>query len=183
MYMRIETKIRWRIVLKILLLFLLAGGIGYFLIASFKFCDFWERFFSILISVAIYAYLFAKVRLIPLLRDKAWLGTVDSRVCKKRTVIRGIVASRSNMQDVMVAFWKIKKDDGEEVTLPYETEVIADNYFRSGDRVWHFKGAKLIVKANPAEDDDNLLCPLCGKMVLTPKCSFCRIRFDIPSQS
>ena len=70
--------------------------------------------------------------------------------------------------------------------LPIEIirkKLIADNYFRSGDRVRHFKGAKLIVKANPAEDDDNLLCPLCGKMVLTPKCSFCRIRFDIPSQS
>ncbi len=183
MYMRIETKVKWRIVKKILILLLLALGIGYLLWTSFKFCDLWEKIFSVLLSVAVYVYLFLKIKLIPLLRDKAWLGTIHSRQCKKSTVIRGVVARPGNIVDVMVARWKVFRDDGMIEVLPYETEVIADDYFKMGDRVRHFKGAKIIVRANPDKNDENLLCPLCGKMVMKPECSFCRITFDMTPES
>lgn len=179
MYMRIETKVKWRIFKKILLLLLLAAGIGYLLWTSFSFCDLWEKIFSVLLSVVVYGYLFFKIKLIPLLRDKTWLGTIHSRQCKKSTVIRGVVARPGNIVDVIVARWKVFRDDGMIEVLPYETEVIADDYFKTGDRVRHFKGAKIIVRANPDEHDENLLCPLCGKMVMKPECSFCRITFDM----
>lgn len=183
MYMRIETKIRWRIIKKILLLLGIGGGFGLLLWTSFTYCDFWERFFSVLLSVGLYVYLVIKIKLFPLLRDKHWLGTIHSRKCKKATVIRGVVAHRGNIHDVIIAHWKVLRDDGEFVVLPYETEEIADDYFKTGDRVRHFKGAKLIVRANPAEDDENLFCPLCSKMVMIPQCSFCRIRFDMPHEN
>ena len=69
-------------------------------------------------------------------------------------------------------------DDGESVILTYETEDIADDYFHTGDRVHHYKGAKYIVLAEPEADNENLLCPLCGKLVMKPECSFCKIDFD-----
>ena len=98
-------------------------------------------------------------------------------------MIRGVVIHPGNMEDVMVAHWKVWRDDNVFVVLPYETDEIADDYFQMGDRVRHFKGAKLIVRANPSENDENLLCPLCGKMVMTPQCSFCKIRFDMPPEN
>ena len=182
MYMRIESKIRWRIAKKFLLLIAVACDFGLLLGSSFAYCDLWEKIFSVLLSVIIYVYIVIKSKIIPLLRDKSWLGTVHSRKCKKATVIRGVLPHRGNIEDVIIAHWKFYRDDGVFVVLPFETEQIADDYFKTGDRVRHFKGAKLIVKANPAEDDENLFCPLCGKMVMRPECSFCRIRFDMPRE-
>ena len=46
------------------------------------------------------------------------------------------------------------------------------------DRAEALKGAKYIVLAEPEEDNENLLCPLCGKLVMKPECSFCKIDFD-----
>lgn len=180
MYMRVEKKIRWRIAWKLLLLVLLAGAITGLIWTSFEHCKLWERIFSVALSVVVYAFLFFKVKLIPLLRDKTWTGTVDGRACKKTMRVKGPVATRENIQDVIIAHWKVHKDDGEEVILPYETEEVADDYFRTGDRVRHFKGAKYIVLESPEEDNDNLLCPLCGKLVMKPECSFCRIDFSMP---
>ena len=183
MYIRIETKIKRRIIKKILLLILLAIGIGYLLWTSFEYCHFWERVFSVLLSVVLYIFLFFKIKLIPLLRDQAWVGTVESRACKKKTVVKGALARRDNITEAIIAYWKVQRDDGETVILPYETEDIADNYFLTGDRVRHFKGAKFIVLANPGEDNENLLCPLCGKMVMKPQCSFCKIDFSMPMEN
>ena len=189
MYIRIEEKIKRRIGQKIVLLVLLAVGIGVLLGTSFKYCDLAEKIFSVLLSVAIYIFLFFKIKLIPLLRDKAWTGTVDSRACKR--VVKIIGFPRPYTAELMTAYWKIHKDDGQTVILPYVSEddshlpersiVVADDYFKTGDRVRHFKGAQVIVLAEPEEDNDNLLCPLCGKMVMKPKCSFCKIDFSMPS--
>ncbi len=190
MYIRIEQKIRRRIALKILLLVLLAVGIGVLLATSFEYCDLAEKIFSVLLSVAIYIFLFFKVKLIPLLRDKEWTGTVDSRACKK--VVKIIGFPRPYPTELMTAYWKIHKDDGQTVILPYVSEddshlpeksiVVADDYFKTGDRVRHFKGAQVIVLAEPEEDNENLICPLCGKLVMRPECSFCRVDFSVPSR-
>lgn len=178
MYIRIEQKIKRRIVKKILCLILLAAAIGGLLITSFRFCDRAEKIFSVILSVIIYAFLFFKVGLIPLLRDKEWAGTVESRACKKKMVFLGTI--RPHAEERMYAYWKILGDNGEEIVKGFDTEDIADEYFLSGDRVRHFKGAKFIVLADPAEDNENLLCPLCGKMVMKPCCSFCKIDFSMP---
>ena len=180
MYIRIEKKVHRRIIQKILLLVLLAIAIAVLLITSFKFCDKLERIFSVVLSVVIYLFLFHKIKLIPLLRDRTWTGTVDSRACKKVTRIKGVVAYRENIHDVIIAYWKVRKDDGEEMVIEFDTQEIADDYFKTGDRVRHFKGAKFIVLANPEADNENLICPLCGKLVMKPECSFCKIDFREP---
>ncbi len=176
MYQRIEKKISKRIAFKILLLIFLAAAITALLIISFPHCDKAERIFSILVSAVIYVFLFFKVKLIPLLRDKAWSGTVLGRACKKKTIFKGIVRPRP--EERMFAYWKIQTDNGEEIVLDFDTEDIADDYFHTGDRVHHYKGAKLIVLSEPEADNENLICPLCGKMVMKPECSFCKINFD-----
>lgn len=178
MYVHIKTKITLRILKKILLLLLIAGGIVFLQMQSFRYYENTAgKIISVGLSLLVYLFIFKKVGLIQLLRDKEWSGTVQSRECKKATVIRGVVAHRGNIVDVMIAHWRVLRDDGEAVILPYETEVIADDYFKAGDRVRHYKGAKIIVREAPDEDDENLLCPLCGKMVMKPTCSFCKIRF------
>lgn len=186
MYQRIEKKITKKIVFKILLLLFLAAAIVALLFISFPYCDRAERTFSVLVSIAIYVFLFFKIKLIPLLRDKAWTGTVESRACKK--VVKIIGFPRPYPTELMTAYWKIRKDDGQTVILPYVSEddshlpersiVVADDYFKTGDRVKHFKGAQVIVLADPEADNENLLCPLCGKLVMKPECSFCKIDFD-----
>ena len=176
MYQRIEKKITQRIIIKILLSFFLAALIIALLIISFPFCNGPERIFSVILSIALYAFLFCKVKLIPLLRDTAWFGIMESRACNKKLIPKGPV--RPILEEYMYAYWKIRKDDDEEVVLSYDTEDIADDYFHTGDRVYHYKGAKFIILAAPEADNDNLLCPLCGKLVMKPECSFCKIDFD-----
>ena len=180
MYIRIEKKIKQRILQKILLLLALAAGIALLLVTSLDYCDLQEKIFSVILSVVLYIFLFFKIKLIPLLRDTTWTGTVVGRACKKKTVFKGIVRPRP--EERMFAYWKILKDDGEEVVLGFDTEDIADDYFHTNDRVCHYKGAKFIVLAAPEEDNENLLCPLCGKMVMRPECSFCKISFHILSK-
>ncbi|MBQ7316696.1 MAG: hypothetical protein IJW90_06240 [Clostridia bacterium] len=178
MYQRIEKKIIKKIVFKILQLLFLAAAIVALLFISFPYCDRAERTFSVLVSIAIYIFLFFKIKLIPLLRDKEWTGTVESRACKRQMTVRGAVARYGNIVEVMMGYWKIQRDDGESEILTYETEDVADDYFHTGDRVLHYKGAKYIVLAEPEADNENLLCPLCGKLVMKPECSFCKIDFD-----
>ena len=103
---------------------------------------------------------------------------MESRACKRQMTVKGAVARYGNIMEVMMGYWKIQRDDGESVILTYETEDIADDYFHTGDRVHHYKGAKYIVLAEPEADNENLLCPLCGKLVMKPECSFCKIDFD-----
>ena len=61
--------------------------------------------------------------------------------------------------------------------VSYDTDEIWERYFNVGDRVRLYKNAKIIVKANPAPDDENLMCPLCGAMVCRPVCLFCGVDF------
>ncbi len=181
MYIHVRTKVKLRIGWKITWLALLAAVFVVAQIATFE--DLRTkglRVASILVSVCVYAFIFFKSRLIPLLRDKHWVGTVQGRTTRKSTVVRGVVAHRGNTEDVIIAKWCIVREDGTDNLLEYETGVIADDYFKPGDKVRHYKGAKLIVKADPPPHDENLLCPLCGKMVMRPRCSFCKVRFDTP---
>lgn len=181
MYIHIRTKIKLRIAWKIIWLLLVALAIIFLQIQSMPYYrNIPLRIFAVLMSLGVYAYILYKSKLIPLLRDKSWVGVVQGRTARKSTVIRGIVAHRGNMEDVIICKWHVLKEDGSDEFLEFETGVIGDRYFLPGDEVRHFKGAKLMVKANPSEDDENLLCPLCGKMVMRPRCSFCKVRFDTP---
>lgn len=181
MYIHVRTKVGLRIAKKIILLTLIAAAFTFLQINSLPYYrNTVLKVISCVIAVGVYAYIFFKVKLIDLLRDKHWVGTVQGRTARKATVIRGIVPHRGNMEDVIICKWHIIKENGEETFIDYETGVIGDRYFLPGDQVRHYKGAKLMVKAHPAEDDENLFCPLCGKMVMRPRCSFCKVRFDTP---
>ena len=181
MYIHVRTKVGLRIAKKIILLVLIGVAVVFLQIQSFPYYrNTVLKVFACLLSAVVYAFIVYKVQIIQLLRDKHWVGVVQGRTARKSTVVRGVVAHRGNTEDVMICKWCIVREDGTDTFLEYETGVIADDYFKPGDKVRHYKGAKLMVKANPAEDDENLLCPLCGKMVMRPRCSFCKVRFDTP---
>lgn len=183
MYIHVRTKVKLRIAWKIVYLLAIAGGIVFLQINSMSYYrNIPLRIFACLMSVGVYGYIVYKSKLFPLLADKAWVGVVQGRTARKATVVRGAVAHRGNIEDVIICKWHLRREDeGGEVIdeyLEFETGVIGDRYFLPGDRVRHYKGAKILVKANPSEEDDNLMCPLCGKMVRRPRCSFCKVRFD-----
>lgn len=181
MYIHVRTKVGLRIAKKIILLALIAAAFTFLQINSLPYYrNALLKNISCVFVLGIYIYIFYKVKLIPLLRDKHWVGTVQGRTARKATVIRGPIPHKGNIEDVVICKWHIVKETGEEEFIDYETGVIGDRYFLPGDQVRHYKGAKLIVRANPAEDDENLFCPLCGKMVMRPRCSFCKVRFDTP---
>ena len=46
-----------------------------------------------------------------------------------------------------------------------------------GERVRFYKNAKILVKAHPKKGDENLMCPLCGVMVMEPICKKCGVDF------
>ncbi len=68
-------------------------------------------------------------------------------------------------------------EEGEVIELSYDTEEIWERYFVIGERVRLYKNARRLVKAHPARDDENLICPLCGFLVMEPRCTHCRVDF------
>ena len=181
MYIHIKTKVSLKIAFKIAWLLLIACAFVFLQIQAFPYLgNRLLKVLSVLLSVLLYGFIVYKTGLIRLLCDKYWVGTVQGRTLRKKTVVRGVVAHRGNTEDVMIAKWHVIRDGGEEIFLEYETGQIADDYYKAGDRVRHYKGAKLIIREHPSPDDNNLFCPLCGKMVMRERCSFCKIRFDAP---
>ncbi len=62
--------------------------------------------------------------------------------------------------------------------LSYDTEDIHEHYFEVGEKVRLYKNAKFLVKAHPPKEEENLICPLCGLLVMEPKCPHCAVIFE-----
>lgn len=127
-------------------------------------------------TVAIYAVIVWQSHTVARTFSKEWTGKVVGREVVKYTKYGKSPFSRR----VVLAtkcIWTVERDDGYIEKVAYDTDEIWERYFDIGDRVRLYKNAKILVKANPTPDDENLMCPLCGAMVCEPICKGCGVDF------
>ncbi len=171
---------RWVILIVVAVLFV----VMYFVAKPF--CDKAEQRWIAILSVVVYAFIFWKSRVIPRSLAREWVGTVIDRECKKVVRSATFLATRENLRYTLVCRWTVLPDtdhpipeeEREPIVLTYDTEELSENYFTVGDRVRHYKNARYMVKAFPAPDDENLICPLCGLTVIRPRCKRCKVEFE-----
>jgi hypothetical protein len=171
-----KVLIRWAVVLGIGVAF-----IGLCLIAKPMFRNFPSRYrLSWMLTGFLYLYVFLKSRVLPLTFAREWTGVIrDRRVDKYTRYPKGIYQPWGGDRAVLSTkcTWTVVKDDEDIEQVDFDTEEISEGYFKTGERVRMYKNAKILVKANPRRDDENLMCPLCGVMVMEPVCRKCGVDF------
>jgi hypothetical protein len=131
-------------------------------------------------SVFVFLYAVFQSRVFPLTFSKEWLGVIRDRYVEKYTRYpKGIYNPVGGDRPVLATrcIWTVEKEDGDMEKVILDTEEIWEGYFKKGERVRMYKNAKILVKANPRRDDENLMCPLCGVMVMEPICRKCGVDF------
>lgn len=134
------------------------------------------------LSVFVFLAIFLTSRVLPLTFSREWVGTVrERRVEKYQKMSQGPcndvdeLKLRRSLHTRCV--WTVETDDGYIEKVPIDTEEIWERYFDIGEKVRFYKNAKILVKAHPPRDDENLMCPLCGVMVMEPICRKCGVDF------
>ena len=168
----------WRRVL-ILWLILLAVGLAFALlcwISEPRFRSQQEFQVSVGMTVLIYVFLVWQTHAIKKTFSREWSGTVIGREVVKYTKYGKSPFSRKAVLTTK-CIWSVEKDDGYIEKLHIDTDEIWERYFDIGERVRFYKNAKILVKAHPPKGDENLMCPLCGVMVMEPICRKCGVDF------
>ena len=173
--------IRKRILQRVLILWLilLAVGLAFALlcwISEPRFRSQQEFQVSVGMTVLIYVILVWQTHALRKTVAKEWSGTVIGREVVKYTKYGKSPFSRKAVLTTK-CIWSVEKDDGYIEKLHIDTDEIWERYFDIGERVRFYKNAKILVKAHPPKGDENLMCPLCGVMVMEPICKKCGVDF------
>ena len=173
--------IRKRILQRVLILWLilLAVGLAFALlcwISEPRFRSQQEFQVSVGMTVLIYVFLVWQTHAIKKTFSREWSGTVIGREVVKYTKYGKSPFSRKAVLTTK-CIWSVEKDDGYIEKLHIDTDEIWERYFDIGERVRFYKNAKILVKADPPKRDENLMCPLCGVMVMEPICRKCGVDF------
>lgn len=131
-------------------------------------------------TVFVYLFIFLKSRVLPMTFSKEWMGTIRGReVVKYTRYPKGFYQPYTSDCAVLATkcIWTVEVDDGDIEKIHMDTEEVWERYFEIGERVRMYKNAKILVKAHPPRDEENLMCPLCGVMVMEPICRKCGVDF------
>jgi hypothetical protein len=134
-------------------------------------------------TVFLWIFIFFNSRVLPLTFSKEWVGIVrDRKVDKYTRYPKGIYQPWGGDRAVLATrcIWTVEREDGDLEKVAIDTEEIWERYFEIGEKVRMYKNAKLIVKAHPPRGEENLICPLCGVMVMEPICRKCGVDFTEP---
>ena len=136
---------------------------------------------SIGMTVLIYLFIVWQTQAVKKTTSKEWTGRIIGREVVKYTKFnKGLLARQTLIATKCI--WTVESDDGYIEKLHIDTDEIWERYFDIGEPVRFYKNAKIPVKAHPPRDDENLMCPLCGAMVMQPLCRKCGVDFtEAPS--
>ena len=136
---------------------------------------------SIGMTVLIYLFIVWQTQAVKKTTSKEWTGRIIGREVVKYTKYnKGPFARQALIATKCI--WTVESDDGYIEKIHCDTDEIWERYFDIGEPVRFYKNAKIPVKAHPLRDDENLMCPLCGAMVMQPLCRKCGVDFtEVPS--
>ena len=132
-------------------------------------------------TVIVWLFILLQMRVLPLTFSKEWTGIVRDREVVKYTKYPKGPMSRA-LTIATKCIWTVEKDDGDIEKVHCDTDEIWEGYFAIGERVRFYKNARILVKAHPPKNDENLMCPLCGVMVMEPVCKKCGVDFTEPEE-
>lgn len=129
-----------------------------------------------ILSVCVWVFVLFSSGVLKRTFSREWTGIVRGREVVKYTKYpKGPVSRHLTIATKCV--WTVEKDDGYIEKVENDTDEVWERYFEIGERVRFYKNAKILVKAHPKKDDENLMCPLCGVMVMEPICRKCGVDF------
>ena len=114
-----------------------------------------------------------------LLLDRNWYGTVVSKNIRHGYVVAHTIG-RGRMTPTVWLDLVVKCDDGRRKKITYNLRETSARYYNEGDRVFHLKGSKFLLR--PDRREDEIICPLCATTLRREECSHCRIRFSTKSK-
>lgn len=171
-----KVLVRWAV--------LIAIGIAFAIlcvIAKPMFRNYPQRYeLSKWLTAFVYLFIFLSSRVLPLTFSKEWVGTVrDRRVEKYTRYPKGIYqpwgGDRATLSTRCI--WSVELEDGDIEKISIDTEEVWEGYFAIGEKVRMYKNAKILVKAHPPRGEENLMCPLCGVMIMESVCRKCGVDF------
>ena len=173
--------IRKRILQRVLILWLILLAIGLVFallcyISAPRFRSLQEFQISVGMTILVYLFIVWQTHAIKKTFSREWTGIVIGREVVKYTKYGKSPFSRKAVLTTK-CIWTVEKDDGYIEKLHIDTDEIWERYFDIGERVRFYKNAKILVKAHPPKGDENLMCPLCGVMVMEPICRKCGVDF------
>ena len=166
-----RVAIRWLIILAIGLAFALLCYIS-----APRFRNPRDLQLSIGMTMLIYFFIIWQTHTVKKTFSKEWTGIVVGREVVKYTKYGKAFAGHRPVMATK-CIWTVEKDDGYIEKLHIDTDEIWERYFDIGERVRFYKNAKILVKAHPPKGEENLMCPLCGVMVMEPVCKGCGVDF------
>ena len=169
-----KVALRWLVILAI--------GVGLALLCYISAPRFRsQRDFQISLGMTVLIYLFIiwQTHAVKKTFSREWTGRVVGREVVKYTKFNKSPVNPVTRRSVLATkcIWTVEKDDGFIEKVHCDTDEIWERYFDIGERVRFYKNAKILVKAHPQKDDENLMCPLCGVMVMEPVCKKCGVDF------
>ncbi len=131
------------------------------------------------LTAAVYAFVVWQSHVLKLTVSKEWAGIIRGREVVKYTKYSKSPVNPVDRRPAISTkcIWTVERDDGFVEKVHCDTEEIWERYFEIGERVRFYKNAKILVKAHPPREDENLMCPLCGVMVMEPVCRKCGVDF------
>ncbi len=166
-----KVALRWLVILAIGLAFALLCYIS-----APRFRSLRDFRVSISMTVLIYLFIIWQTHAMKKTFSREWTGKVVGREVVKYTKYGKAFAGRRPVMATK-CIWSVEKDDGYIEKIHCDTDEIWERYFDIGERVRFYKNAKILVKAHPKKGDENLMCPLCGVMVIEPICKKCGVDF------
>ena len=173
----IRRRIWQRVALRWLILLAVGGAFALLCyIAEPRFHSARDFQISLGMTVLIYLFIIWQTHSVKKTVSKEWTGVVIGREVVKYTKYGKAFAGHRPVMATK-CIWTVEKDDGYVEKIHCDTDEIWERYFDIGERVRFYKNAKILVKAYPQKDDENLMCPLCGVMVMNPVCRRCGVDF------
>lgn len=138
-----------------------------------------DRILSVSLSIFVYLIVVWASKLIPLILDRTWVGTVEKKEIKQGWhVPKGVLVffwGRVNVYQTLFCTFRVT--DGKRTQgFRYEIDVVPDEYLKIGERARHYKGAKFL--APERLRPDNMICPWCGQMMINLRCMDCGTVLD-----
>ncbi len=183
-YIPIRRLIRRRVLIRWLIVALIGCAFVALYFIARRYCTPREQQLMVALSAAVYAYIVWKCRVFQMTFAREWTGTIVS--CEVNRAVKPMKGVIRGFRYIVQGKWTVLRDprpgqapnDEDTVCLRYDTEEIGEGLYQVGDRVRLFANAPYMVKADPAPDDEELLCPLCSRPSRTTRCSRCYVDFS-----
>ena len=181
--MKIKTKYRLLLIRKIVLMIALAAFLTACAISIHELLDLFYTIGTIVLSVIIMVVVAFKCKLVRILRDKDWEGTVKSVsvVQGREPITFSIAVGKSYYHGMpkMIDYTVIVAEvDGEVKKLKIPSSKVGAKVFRAGDTIVHHRGMEY--PQNLDRQEEIHICPLCARSLSQNYCPDCRLDFQMP---